>query len=148
MKTRTLFSLCSITGSAAAAVLAFGLAAPSAQAQVGFGITIGEPPPPIRYERRGYAPGPGYVWQSGYWVPDPDGDGHYRWQPGVWVRPPYAGAYYVHPHYDHYEDGYHMQPGYWSRERHEEHEYYGRHNDDDHHDRNHDRREHRDDDGH
>lgn len=118
------------------ALLAALAATPAAHAQINFGIAIGTPPPPIRYERRGYAPGPGYVWQSGYWVPDPDGDGHYRWQRGMWIVPPYQGAYYVHPHYDRYDDGYHFQPGYWSHENHEEHEYYkhdghhdnGRHN--------------------
>lgn len=144
MKTRMNLSLSTLAATVAAAVMAFGLAAPSAHAQIGFGITIGTPPPPLRYEARGYAPGPGYVWQEGYWAPDPDGDGRYRWVRGGWVRPPYEGAYYVHPHYDHYDDGYHMQPGYWSHENHEERQYY-RHGDDDHHDHGHHNGEHHDD---
>ena len=143
MKSCTNFPLSSLAATAAAAVMAFGLAAPAAHAQIGIGVVIGTPPPPLRYEGRGYAPGPGFVWQEGYWMPDPDGDGHYRWIRGGWVRPPYEGAYFVHPHYDRFEDGWHMQPGYWSHENHEEHEYY-RHRDD-HHDRGHHSGEHHDD---
>ena len=154
MKTLKRSSLCSLAATSAAAVMAFGLAAPAAHAQVGFGITIGEPPPPLRYEARGYAPGPGYVWQEGYWVPDPDGDGHYRWQRGAWVRAPYPDAYYIHPHYYRYDDVYHYQPGYWSRERHDERHYYKGHDDDDRRDNDrhdngrHEGEHHHDDDGH
>jgi hypothetical protein len=66
---------------------------------------------PLRYERRPPAPGPGYAWV-----------------PGVWRQPPYAGAYWSHPHWDHYSDGWHYHEGHWDREDH-----------DDHHDWDHDR---------
>ena len=100
-----------------AAVVA-ALALPAA-AQVGFGITFGRtPPPPVRYERRGPMPGPGYAWVDGYWNLD---RGRYVWVPGRWQQPPYAGAYWSHPHYDHYNDGWHYHDGHWDREDHGDH---------------------------
>ena len=45
-------------------------------------------------------PGPGYAWVDGYWN---WGGDRYVWVPGVWRRPPYAGGYWTHPHYDHYD---------------------------------------------
>ena len=91
-------------------------------------VTIGTPPPPIRYEARPPMPGAGYVWVDGYWGPD---HGRYVWIPGVWQRPPYAGAYWSHPHYDHYQNGWQMHEGHW------DHEDHGDHHHDDHHDDHH-----------
>ncbi len=112
------FSLVKIAATAAAGIMAFTLAAPVAHAQVTFGIRLGQPPPPLRYEARPHAPGPGYVWSEGYWEPF---QGRYRWDQGYWNRPPFEGAFYVHPHWDHYPDGWHMHEGYWSREDHDNH---------------------------
>jgi len=70
-------------------------------------------------------PGPGYVWAEGYWNWD---RGRYVWVPGAWRQAPYAGAYWTHPHWDHYSDGWHYHEGHWDREDH-----------DDHHDWDHDR---------
>jgi hypothetical protein len=43
------------------------------------------PPPPVRVEAYGVAPGPGYIWANGYY-------GYrgtsYVWVPGGWRRPP------------------------------------------------------------
>jgi hypothetical protein len=111
-------NICRIAAFAGAGILASGLSAPAAHAQVSFGIHIGTPPPPLRYEARPPVPGPGYTWTEGYWEP---WQGRYRWHPGVWARPPYEGGYYVHPHYDHYPDGWHMHEGYWSHEDHDNH---------------------------
>jgi hypothetical protein len=77
-------------------------------------------------------PGQGYVWIDGYWNLR---GGRYVWVPGRWDRPPYAGAYWSHPHYDRYQDGYHFHEGHWDREDH------GDHHDWDH-DRDHDRDRH------
>ena len=83
------------------------------------GIVIGRnPPPPIRYERRPPIPAPGYVWVDGFWAWR---GGRYVWVPGHWDRPPYAGAYWSHPHYDRYEDGWHYHEGHWDREDHGDH---------------------------
>ncbi|MGH9513307.1 MAG: YXWGXW repeat-containing protein [Terriglobales bacterium] len=94
-------------------------------------VFIGTPPPPLRYERRAPIPGPGFVWVEGYWAPYGH---HYRWVPGRWERPPYEGAYWSHPHYDHYREGWQLHEGHWDREDHGNH-YWRDH--DDHHDDNH-----------
>lgn len=78
-------------------------------------VYIGSAPPPVRYERRSPMPGDGYVWADGYWGVR---DGRYVWVPGQWQRPPYAGAYWSHPHYDHYQEGWRMHEGHWDREDH------------------------------
>jgi hypothetical protein len=112
-----------------AAVTATAFTTP-AVAQIG--IVIGrQPPPPMRYERRPPMPGEGYAWVDGYWG---NNGGRYVWVPGRWDRPPYAGAYWSHPHYDHYQDGWHMHEGHWDRDDH------GDHHDDRHDDRQDNRR--------
>ena len=63
-------------------------------------------------------PGEGFVWQDGYWGVN---GGRYVWIPGRWERPPYPGAYWTHPHYDRYSDGYHLHEGHWDREDHDDH---------------------------
>ncbi len=103
---------------AAAGLVTFAMAALPASAQVSFGVHIGGPPPPLRYEARPPAPGPGYAWVDGYYDPY---NGGYRWHPGYWNRAPYEGAYYVHPHWDHYPDGWHQHEGYWAHENHDNH---------------------------
>ena len=79
-------------------------------------VYIGSAPPPIRYETRGEAPGPGYAWVDGYWQPN---GRHYQWVTGRWDQPPYEGAYWSHPHYDHYRQGWQMHEGHWDREDHD-----------------------------
>lgn len=99
-----------------AAVTATAFTTP-AVAQIG--IVIGrQPPPPMRYERRPPMPGQGYAWVDGYWG---NNGGRYVWVPGRWDRPPYAGAYWSHPHYDHYQDGWHLHEGHWDRDDHGDH---------------------------
>jgi hypothetical protein len=106
---------------------AFAALAVPAFSQVRVGVYLGAPPPPVRYERRPEMPGAGYVWTEGYWEPN---GGRYRWHGGAWQRPPYEGAYYTHPHYDHYRRGWALHEGHWDRENHgayeEEHERYRR----------------------
>ena len=78
-------------------VLATLLLAPAAtaNAQVSFGIRLGEPPRPRAY-RVPPRPGPDYVWVEGYQYPQ---GGHYRWHDGYWTRPPYEGAYWMEPYH-------------------------------------------------
>lgn len=66
-----------------------------AQAQVTFGIRIGEPPPERAY-RVPRQPSPDYVWIEGYQYPQGK---KYKWHNGYWTRPPYQGAYWVAPYY-------------------------------------------------
>ncbi len=96
----------------ATALLCSTLAAP-AFSQVG--VYIGTPPPPLRYEVPPPIPGEGYTWIDGYWN---WGGSRYAWVPGRWERPPYAGAYWSHPHYDHYDRGWQMQSGHWDHDDH------------------------------
>ncbi len=74
------------------------LLAPSAvsNAQVSFGIRIGQPPPPPRAYRVPAQPGPDYEWVEGYWYPQ---NGRWAWHNGYWTRPPYEGAYWAAPYY-------------------------------------------------
>jgi hypothetical protein len=69
--------------------------AASVNAQVSFGIRIGEPPPPRAY-RVPPRPSPDYVWIEGYQYPQGN---HYKWRNGYWARPPYQGAYWVEPYH-------------------------------------------------
>ena len=73
---------------------------------------------------RPVCPGPGYVWADGYWN---WAGGRYVWVPGVWRRPPYAGAYWAHPHYDHYPTGWAYHEGHWDHEDHGDHHDWGHH---------------------
>jgi len=93
-----------------AGLLATFACSPAAHAQISIGVTIGTPPPPLRYEVRPVYPGAGYLWQAGYWEPF---DNQYSWRPGFWAPRPYTDAYYVRPFYAHDPDGYRMHPGHW-----------------------------------
>jgi len=92
---------------ACAVLLTLGAAA---EAQVSFGITIGQPPPPPRVFRVPVQPGPDYHWVEGYWYWQGN---RYRWHDGYWTRPPFPDAYWVQPYYG---DGRYFG-GYWEGER-------------------------------
>lgn len=51
----------------------------------GYAYYASMPPPPLRAEVRGVAPGVGFVWIDGYWGYS---GGRYAWVPGYWGRPP------------------------------------------------------------
>jgi len=80
--------------------------AASAAAQV---VVQVRPPRPI-VERRGPAPGRGYVWVPGYqrW----NGRG-YVWAPGQWQRPPRAHAHWVQGRWVRHGHGWEFREGYW-----------------------------------
>jgi WXXGXW repeat (2 copies) len=111
----------------ASVILASALAVP-AFAQVG--VYVGAAPPALRYDAPSPIPGPGYVWTNGYWNVN---GGRYVWRRGEWRKPPYEGAYWSHPHYDHYPQGWAAHEGHW------DHEDYGSHHDWNHHDHDGDR---------
>jgi hypothetical protein len=95
------------------ALLATAIASPSS-GQIS--VFIGAPPPAIVYEEPGPPPSVGFVWVDGYWAPA----GHrYKWVRGHWERPPFEGAYWSHPHYDHYREGWQWHEGHWDREDHD-----------------------------
>jgi len=71
-------------------------------------IRVGPPPPVV--ERRGPAPGRGFVWVDGYqrW------DGRaYAWERGRWVRPPRPHARWVRPRWVHRRHGWVFIEGRW-----------------------------------
>ena len=95
-----------ISSAALALLLATGA---KADAQVSFGIQIGQPPPPRAY-RVAPQPGPGYEWVEGYWYPN---GRHWAWHDGYWTRAPFTGAYWVAPYYS---QGRYFS-GYWDGSR-------------------------------
>ena len=68
--------------------------ASAANAQISFGIHIGDPPAPRAY-RVPRQPADDYIWVEGYWYPQ---GSRYAWHNGYWTRPPYDGAYWVAPY--------------------------------------------------
>ncbi|MBB5315701.1 YXWGXW repeat-containing protein [Tunturibacter empetritectus] len=100
--------------------LAFGIflaAIITAPAHSQISVYIGTPPPPIRYEPPPPPPpAPDVVWMEGFWAPQGN---HYRWIRGHYDHPPYPGAYWTHPHYDRYPQGWQIHEGHWDREDHD-----------------------------
>ncbi|MBZ5602987.1 MAG: YXWGXW repeat-containing protein [Acidobacteriia bacterium] len=68
------------------------------------------PPPPMRGEVVGVAPGPGYVWVNGYWGWRGNA---YSWVPGYYARPPHAHAVWVSPRWDRDRGRYRFREGHW-----------------------------------
>jgi hypothetical protein len=67
-------------------------------------------PPAPRYAVVGVAPGPGYVWTTGYWN---RAGGNWAWSEGRWMRPPRRNAVWVAPEWRHESRGYRFYRGYW-----------------------------------
>ena len=68
------------------------------------------PPPPIRVESRGVAPGVGFVWIDGYWGYR---SGAYVWVPGRWDRPPRPRARWVPGRWEARRGRYYYRDGRW-----------------------------------
>jgi hypothetical protein len=83
--------------------------AATANAQISFGIHIGEPPAPRAY-RVPPRPNAASIWVEGYQYPQ---GGKYRWHDGYWTNPPYQGAYWVEP----YHSGGQYYAGRWEGSR-------------------------------
>ena len=67
-------------------------------------------PPAPRYAVVGVAPGPGYVWTTGYWN---RAGNNWAWVEGRWQRPPRPRAVWVAPEWRHEGRGYRFHRGYW-----------------------------------
>jgi hypothetical protein len=82
----------------------------SSASQVGVGVSIRVGPPLLPVYTQPLCPGPGYIWEPGYWAYGDDG---YYWVPGVWVFPPEVGLLWT-PGYWGFTDGlYVWNAGYW-----------------------------------
>lgn len=97
-------------------VLAVGLlsvpfpAEASPTPRVGFAVSVRIAPPLLPVYVQPLCPGPGYIWEPGYWAYGDDG---YYWVPGIWVLPPGAGLLWT-PGYWGFSNGlYVWNAGYW-----------------------------------
>ena len=68
------------------------------------------PPPPARAEVYGVAPGPGFVWVTGYWGWR---GGRYAWEPGRWARPPRPRSVWVPGYWEGHHNRYRYHEGHW-----------------------------------
>ncbi len=76
----------------------------------GYAYYASAPPPPVRVEVAGVAPGVGFVWVDGYWGYR---GGNYAWIPGTWVRPPRARAMWVPGRWEPRRGRYYYRAGRW-----------------------------------
>ena len=72
-------------------------------------IVVPAAPPPLLVEARPYAPGPYYVWTSGYWA----WNGNWVWVSGRWVARPRPTAVWVSGHWSPHGHGYVWIGGGW-----------------------------------
>ena len=79
-------------------------------AGTGYSFYATTPPPPIRVEQRGVAPGFGFVWIDGYWGYN---GGRYAWVPGRWDRPPRGRSRWVPGRWETRHGRYQYRPGRW-----------------------------------
>jgi len=75
------------------------------------GETVSIAPPALRVETVGVAPGPGYVWITGYWGWV---GGRHEWVPGYWEHP-HPGFVWVPHTWVHVSGGWRLREGYWRR---------------------------------
>jgi len=68
------------------------------------------PPPALRYEQRGIAPGAGYAWIDGYWGYN---GGRYNGVPGRWDRPPRGRSRWEAGRWETRHGRYHYREGHW-----------------------------------
>jgi hypothetical protein len=94
---------------AAATALAALVACGPGLAPSGVSIVVRRPPP-RRVEVRTIAPGPGYVWISGYYGWE---GSDYVWHPGEWRQPPQNQRTWVPGHWARARGGYYWVEGRW-----------------------------------
>ncbi|HZD76911.1 MAG TPA: hypothetical protein VE218_07900, partial [Acidobacteriaceae bacterium] len=75
------------------------------------GIAASQPPPELPVYEQPPCPGPGYIWNPGYW--GWGGNGGYYWVPGVWVLAPYTGALWTPGWWGFLGGAYRWHSGYW-----------------------------------
>ena len=75
------------------------------------GRPASEPPPELPVYGQPPCPGPGYIWNPGYW--GWGGNGGYYWVPGAWVPAPYTGALWTPGWWGFVSGFYRWHSGYW-----------------------------------
>lgn len=81
-----------------------------AMPRVGLVVSVRVAPPILPVYAQPICPGPGYIWEPGYWAYSDEG---YYWVPGTWVLPPRFGLLWT-PGYWGFVDGlYVWHVGYW-----------------------------------
>ena len=94
------------------AMLALVLLAVPATSFGGVILSVAIAPPVLPVYAQPLCPGPGYMWQPGYWAYGPTG---YYWVQGTWVLAPYVGALWT-PGYWGWNGGLYLwHAGYWGR---------------------------------
>jgi hypothetical protein len=93
-----------------ALILTFSAITTMSCASGGVAYYANTPPPPVRVETYGPAPGPGFVWVNGYWGWRGN---NYVWVGGRWSRPPHARAVWVAPRWESYRGRYRFYEGRW-----------------------------------
>jgi len=91
-------------------LLALMLAGISLSACGGYAAYATVPPPPLRVERYGAAPGPGYIWVNGYWGYRGNS---YVWVPGSWGRPPRGRREWEEGRWERRGGRYYFTRGHW-----------------------------------
>jgi hypothetical protein len=77
---------------------------------VGFAVSVRIAPPILPVYLQPLCPGPGYIWEPGYWAYGDDG---YYWVPGIWVFPPRVGLLWTPGYWGFSEGIYLWHAGYW-----------------------------------
>jgi len=75
-------------------------------------VVVDRRPPPARFEVYGPAPGPGYVWISGYWGWV---GGDFVWIGGRWDLPPHGYRHWEPSHWERHNGGWRLHKGHWHR---------------------------------
>jgi hypothetical protein len=84
---------------------------PPVQPAYGDQVVVNDPPPPVVQEEViGVAPGPDYIWVSGYYVWHHE---NYHWVHGHWGRRPWNSAVWVGGEWRSGPHGYVFVRGYW-----------------------------------
>jgi hypothetical protein len=76
----------------------------------GYAYYASTPPPAVRFEQRGVAPGAGFVWIDGYWGYS---GSRYAWVPGRWERPPHPRSRWVPGRWETRRGRYYYRNGRW-----------------------------------
>jgi WXXGXW repeat (2 copies) len=76
-------------------------------------VSIRSAPPILQTYDQPNCPGPGYIWEPGYWA---YGNGGYHWVPGQWELAPEPGWMWTPGYWSCSDSEYFWHPGYWAKD--------------------------------